>query len=127
MGKTRAMLCAIEKRMAHMTGTTTNANARKNTFERLRATARPAVEAALTANLYAYDRASALARLHRLSPRTILAETPEAARDVLREIERALRAERARRGHWTYDLNRHIALLVAHRAESARLARLRVS
>ncbi len=108
-----------------MTGTTRNA--RQNTFERLRAAARPAVEAALTANLDAYDRASALARLHRLSPQTILTETPEAARDVLREIERALRAERARRGHWTYDLNRHIALLVAHRAESACLARLRAS
>ena len=124
MGESRAMLCAVE-RMAHMTGTTRNA--RQNTFERLRAAARPAVEAALTANLDAYDRASALARLHRLSPQTILTETPEAARDVLREIERALRAERARRGHWTYDLNRHIALLVAHRAESARLARLRAS
>jgi hypothetical protein len=79
----------------------------------------------LTATLGDYDRASALSRFHRLSPGTIRSETPEAARAILQEIERALRAERARRGHWTYDLNRHIALLVAHRAESARFARLR--
>lgn len=102
-------------------------DARKRTDERLRGGARPAVEAALNANLAVYDRAHALTRFHRLSRETILSETPEAARAVLHEIERALRLERARRGHWTYDLNRHIALLVAHRAESARLARLRAS
>lgn len=89
---------------------------------RLKAHARPAVEAALDASLAGYDRRHALSRFHRLSRETILSETPEAARAVLREIEQALRKERARRGHWTYDLNRHIALLVAHRAESARLA-----
>ena len=43
---------------------------------------------------------------------------------MLKELERALRAERARAGHWTYDLSRHIALLVAHRAEQERAARL---
>jgi hypothetical protein len=100
-------------------------NARETSFARLAAAARPAVERALQANLGAYDRMTALARFHRLSPETIRSETPAAARLVLREIERALRAERARCGHWTYDLNRHIALLVAHRAESARLARMR--
>jgi hypothetical protein len=35
-----------------------------------------------------------------------------------------MRRERARRGHWSYDLNRHISLFVAHRAETARLNRL---
>ncbi|WP_424363470.1 DUF6477 family protein [Methylocystis parvus] len=93
-------------------------------FERLKAGARPALNAALDAGLAGYDRLDALSRFHRLSRDTILSETPEAARAVLREIERALRAERARGGHWTYDLNRHIALLVAHRAEKTRLARL---
>jgi hypothetical protein len=110
-----------------MTTQNAHGNAKRDAFERLRAQARPAVEAALTATLGAYDRTSALARFHRLSPGTIRSETPEAARAVLQEIERALRAERARRGHWTYDLNRHIALLVVHRAERARLARLRPS
>ncbi len=99
-------------------------DARAGTFVRLDAAARPAVEAALAASLAAYDRAHALSRFHRLSRETIDAETPQAARAVVLEVERALRGERARRGHWTYDLNRHIALLVTHRAESARLARL---
>lgn len=83
-----------------------------------------AIEAALDAAQRGYDRAGALARFHRLSPETIASESPEAARAALREIERAMRAERARRNHWSYDLNRHIALLVAHRAETARLHRL---
>lgn len=93
-------------------------------FDRLRRAARPAAEAAIAANLSTYDRRFALTRFHRLSPEIIATETPEAARAIVREIERALRAERARRGSWTYDLNRHIALVVAHRAESARAARL---
>jgi len=99
-------------------------DARNRAVARLTAGARPALEAALGASLAVYDRAHALARFHRLSRETILSETPEAARLVLKEIDRALRAERARSGHWSYDLNRHFALLVARRAESARLARL---
>lgn len=107
------------------TATNAAAGATAQAFKRLEAAARPAVAAALEASFAAYDRAQALSRFHRLSRETIMSETPQAARAVLREIEGALRAERARRGHWTYDLNRHIALLVTHRAESARLARLR--
>ena len=83
-----------------------------------------ALDAALAAGLNAYDRTRALARFHRLSPQTIASESPDAARAALKEIERAMRGERARRGHWSYDLNRHISLLVAHRAETARLHRL---
>ncbi len=81
--------------------------AKTQAFERLEASARPAVEAALGASLAAYNRVHALSRFHRLAQETIVSETPQAARLILREIERALRAERARRGHWTYDLNRH--------------------
>jgi hypothetical protein len=98
--------------------------AQRRACERLRAGARPALNAALDSGLAGYDRVNALSRFHRLSRDTILSETPEAARKVICEIERALRAERARGGHWTYDLNRHIALLVARRAETTRLARL---
>jgi hypothetical protein len=83
-----------------------------------------ALDAALAAGLNAYDRTSVLARFHRLSPQTIASDSPDAARAALKEIERAMRGERARRGHWSYDLNRHISLLVAHRAETARLHRL---
>lgn len=91
---------------------------------RFAAAAGDALDAALVAGQRGYDRASALARFHRLSPETIASESPDAARAALKEIERAMRAERARRGHWSYDLNRHIGLLVAHRAETARLNRL---
>jgi hypothetical protein len=44
-------------------------------------------------------------------------------RNVLARIARALRAERnrGRAGHWTYDLNRHIALAQAYTAERRRL------
>ncbi len=92
---------------------------------RLRAKAREALGAALEGCAAAYDRGTALRRFHRLSEETIRAETPEAAQRVLGEIERALRRERGRAGHWTYDLNRHISLVVAFRAEKARLERLR--
>jgi len=46
---------------------------------------------------------------------------------ILARLERALRAERnrARSGHWTYDLNRHIALRQAYLAESERLRALK--
>jgi hypothetical protein len=107
-----------------MTETPRPAAAKAAAFERLRSAARPAIEAALGASLAVYDRKTALVRFHRLSAATIASEAPDAAREVVREIERALRAERARCGHWSYDLNRHIALLVAHRAERARLSRL---
>ncbi|MGJ0502666.1 MAG: DUF6477 family protein [Methylocystis sp.] len=91
---------------------------------RIATAAGAALDAALAAGLKGYDRASALARFHRLSPETIASASPEASRAALKEIERAMRAERARRGHWSYDLNRHIGLLIAHRAETARLGRL---
>ncbi|MFO1124189.1 MAG: hypothetical protein U1E25_02135 [Methylocystis sp.] len=37
---------------------------------------------------------------------------------------RSARCAAAAARHWTYDLNRHISLLVAHREETARLHRL---
>jgi hypothetical protein len=48
------------------------------------------------------------------------------ARAIIARLERALRAERhrARAGHWTYDLNRHIALRQAVAAETERRAAL---
>lgn len=82
------------------------------------------MNSSLEASAAAYRRRDFLRSFHRLSGETINAETFDAARAVLREIERALRAERARAGHWTYDLDRHIALVVAHRAEQARAERL---
>ncbi|BBU60412.1 hypothetical protein MSC49_03470 [Methylosinus sp. C49] len=92
--------------------------------DRLRAAARKSLQSALRAKAEAYRREEFLRSFHRLSRSVIAAETPQAAAVVLKELERALRAERARAGHWTYDLTRHIALLVAHRAEQARALRL---
>lgn len=91
---------------------------------RVLARARGALETTLSASAAAYRRTDFLRAFHRLSPETIRAETAEAAHAVLRELERALRSERARAGHWTYDLDRHIGLLVAYRAEQARARRI---
>lgn len=48
-------------------------------------------------------------------------EPLEAQRRVVSRLARALRDERRRgqAGHWTYDLNRHIALMQAYRTEHA--------
>jgi hypothetical protein len=89
-----------------------------------RAPAEAAVNAALRAGVAAYDRRTALARFPRLSRAVIDSGDPAAARAVLREIETALRRERRRAGHWSYDLNRHIGLLTAYRAEEERLRAL---
>jgi hypothetical protein len=91
---------------------------------RLARHAADAVQTRMQASLDAYKRKEFLRSFHRLAAETIAAETREAAAAVLRELERALRAERARAGHWTYDLDRHIALLVAYRVEQARAARI---
>lgn len=85
--------------------------------------ARAAIEKTVRAGAAAYQRSRDLPGLIRVSPE---AGTVEELRVIVAKLERALRAERARArsGHWTYDLNRHIALHQAHRAESAMLAAL---
>jgi hypothetical protein len=67
-----------------------------------------------------------LPALIRLDPFTPIPDTPQQIRSILSRLERALRAERnrARSGHWTYDLNRHIALRQAHQAETKKLQAL---
>jgi hypothetical protein len=88
------------------------------------ASAELALERTIRAGVPAYDRARDLPALIRLDPFAPLSDTPEAAKAILSKLERALRAERnrARSGHWTYDLNRHIALRQAYVAEIRRLA-----
>jgi hypothetical protein len=67
-----------------------------------------------------YDRSRHLARLLPIGPDEIADESPAARRAILAKLSRALRAERnrGRSGHWTYDLNRHLALSQAYAAES---------
>lgn len=91
-----------------------------------RSAAEAAVRPALKAGTIAYERARDLPRLIRLDPFEKIADTADAARAILIRLRRALRAERskARSAHWTYDLNRHIALRQAYRAEVERLASL---
>ena len=69
-----------------------------------------------------YDRRRDLARLIHLDPFKALPDTAETTDAILASLGRALRAERnrGRAGHWTYDLNRHIALRQAYAAETAR-------
>ena len=74
-----------------------------------------------------YNRASDLPSLIRWDPFAGIPESAEGVAEIVARLERALRAERnrARSGHWTYDLNRHIALRQAYLAESERLKALR--
>ena len=88
--------------------------------------ARRVFASSVRAGVKCYDRMRDLPALIRLDP---FAEPPESAEElqaVVARLERALRAERnrARSGHWTYDLNRHIALRQAYVAERARLTAL---
>jgi hypothetical protein len=85
------------------------------------------VDEAIKAGVGHYDRMRDLPRLARIDSPAALAETTENVAAIIARLERALRAERkrARSGHWTYDLNRHIALRQAHQAERGRLAALR--
>ena len=86
-----------------------------------------ALGATLAAGQSAYCREKMLPRLLPVGPRELAEQGPEADRRIVARLARALRAERnrGRAGHWTYDLNRHIALHQAYLAERARLGGLR--
>ena len=90
---------------------------------RMRRRAHHAVDAVIGAGIALYQRQSSLPRL--LPRLTVeLADESEAARrQILARLARALRAERmrGRAGHWTYDLNRHIALHQAYEGERRQL------
>ena len=108
------------------------ADAERNALgRRLGERARGVIDKSVRAGAAAYDRERDLLRLVRIEVRAEAGRPPtervEALEAIVARLERALRAERnrARSGHWTYDLNRHIALRQAHRAESERLAALK--
>jgi hypothetical protein len=81
--------------------------------------ARRSVRAVIAEGADSYDRSRHLARLLPLGPAEIADDSDAARREVLAKLSRALRAERSRgrAGHWTYDLNRHLALSQAYVAE----------
>ena len=90
----------------------------------IRSTAYRAVDAVITDGSDAYDRGRMLPRVLPIGPDEMAGVEPETTRRILLKLARALRAERSRgrAGHWTYDLNRHIGLLQALKAEQERLA-----
>lgn len=94
---------------------------------RIRRSADATIAGALKAGAEAYDRVRDLPRLTRLAPSDFQTDTIDCAMRILARLQCALRSERnrARSGHWTYDLNRHIALRQAFLAESERLRILR--
>ena len=72
----------------------------------------------------AYERHRMLPRVLPIGPDELRGAEPETTRRIVLKLARPLRAERARgrAGHWTYDLNRHMGLLQALKAEQERLA-----
>ncbi len=93
-----------------------------STAERRKTRARPG-KAAGVPTKPPYDRTAQLPKLIGLWPHE-LADTSEAGTArVVALLRKALRGERQRglAGHWTYDLNRHLALIEALREERDRL------
>jgi hypothetical protein len=83
-----------------------------------------AVDGVIASGREAYERSRMLVRLLPVGPDEIAGSEPETTRRIVLKLARALRVERARgrAGHWTYDLNRHIGLMQALKAEQERLA-----
>src|SRR5437763_1915160 len=83
-----------------------------------------AVDRVIVNGSQAYERGRMLPRVLPIGPDEMAGVEPETTRRILLKLARALRAERSRgrAGHWTYDLNRHIGLLQALKAEQERLA-----
>ena len=77
--------------------------------------------AVITAGRESYDRVRHLPRILAVGPAEIEDLSQAGRRAIVAKLARALRAERSRgrAGHWTYDLNRHIALSQAYAAETA--------
>ena len=73
-----------------------------------------------------YDRLSQLPKLIGLWPSEMQDHSAAGTLKILALLRKALRSERSRgrSGHWTYDLNRHLALAESLKAERARLREL---
>lgn len=91
---------------------------------RLRGPASQSVAGVIAEGSRDYDRCRHLARLLPIGPDEVADNSTAARQAILARLSRALRAERTRgrAGHWTYDLNRHLALSQAYAAE-CRLAK----
>jgi hypothetical protein len=92
--------------------------------QNIRGRACGAVDSVIARGCASYDRGRMLPRVLPLGPDDIFGPEPETTRAIVLKLARALRTERARgrAGHWTYDLNRHLGLVQALKAEEERLA-----
>ena len=81
----------------------------------------------IAASAAGYSRARDLPKLLALSPDQIEDDGASATERIVAKLSARARAQAVlgRRRHWSYDLNRHLALLAALRAERAHLAHLR--
>ena len=72
-----------------------------------------------------FDRELELPKLIGIWPSELRDDSAEQAARIIALLRKALRAQRrlGRAAHWTYDLNRHLALVEALRSERARLIR----
>ncbi|WP_020180471.1 hypothetical protein [Methylopila sp. M107] len=86
-----------------------------------RAAADDGAAAAIAGGRACYDRRRTLPRLIAFDARDLENAGPDLDEMIRAKLQRALRAERSRgaAGHWTYDLNRHLALTQALAAEEA--------
>lgn len=82
-----------------------------------------AVTSIIAAGIADYHRQRCLPALLPLVPAEIADTGETMRRRIVGRLARALRAERrrGRAGHWSYDINRHIALLQAYEAERSQL------
>ena len=83
------------------------------------------VARSIDAGVLRYRRREMLPRLLSVSPVDIEDISEEYTKKLCLRLLSALRRERSRgrAGHWSYDLNRHIGLLQAYRAERRTLRR----
>lgn len=83
-------------------------------------------ESAVQAAASAYERSRHLSRIVPLSYEQIADTSIEGTKHIVEKLKETSRglAQAAREQHWTYDTNRHIAVLGALTAERARLAQL---
>lgn len=89
--------------------------------------AHAALAQAIDSGARSYERARILPRLlPHISMSDLVCAKPETGRRIVLQLVRQLRDQRrrARVAHWTYDLNRHIALAQAYRAERQRLTEI---
>ncbi len=72
-----------------------------------------------------FDRELELPKLIGIWPAELRDNSAEQAARIIALLRKALRVQRrlGRAAHWTYDLNRHLALVEALRSERARLIR----